>query len=190
MNMRKRYSMNGRFDETTMPPSVKAWLESYARQIEIIAAGKGRLARVPIHSESIFYNDTYYIQPNSSKAIPFDLGTTLAKGIYKADILYASTFDGMTLDKSMELFFEIDDTGHTTTGINTIDNLIQFDGDAIYDLSGRKIVDNYAFLRRSALQASKARVRIMHSLQAKRAELGSALPKGIYIQNGKKIIVK
>ena len=69
--------------------------------------------------------------------------------------------------------------GQTTTSDN-----------AVYDLNGRKIVDNYAFLRRSVLQASKARVRIMHSLQAKRAELGSALPKGIYIQNGKKIVVK
>ena len=56
--------------------------------------------------------------------------------------------------------------GQTTTSDN-----------AVYDLNGRIIVDNYA-------------LRIMHSLQAKRAELGSALPKGIYIQNGKKIVIK
>ena len=127
---------------------------------KIFLVENGNATQVAQAQSPFLYNDTYYIQPNSSKAIPFDLGTTLAKGIYKADIRYASTFAGTSLDKSMELFFEIDDTGHTTTGINTIDNLIQFDGDAIYDLSGRKIVDNYAFLRRSALQASKARVRI------------------------------
>lgn len=47
------YSMNGAFDEDNMPENLREWLQGYAEQIELIAAGKAVPARVPIHSESI-----------------------------------------------------------------------------------------------------------------------------------------
>lgn len=59
-------------------------------------------------------------------------------------------------------------------GIENVNVNGDVNNNAVYDISGRKIIGNYA-------------LRIKHSLQAKRAELGSALPKGIYIYNGKKL---
>ncbi len=47
------YSTNGAFDEDNMPDNLKAWLQGYADQIELIATGKAMPAKVPLHSEDI-----------------------------------------------------------------------------------------------------------------------------------------
>ncbi|MBO6216849.1 MAG: hypothetical protein J6N73_04280 [Prevotella sp.] len=80
--------------------------------------------------------------------------------------------NGITMDDVKRIESNIGLTYDATpTGISTMgqsDNL-QSDDDAIYDLSGRKIADNYA-------------LSIKH--------YAFALPKGVYIYKGKKIVIK
>lgn len=47
------YSMNGAFDENDLPENLKAWLQGYAEEIEMIISGRGVPAKVQLHSSSI-----------------------------------------------------------------------------------------------------------------------------------------
>ncbi|MBO6216850.1 MAG: hypothetical protein J6N73_04285 [Prevotella sp.] len=79
------------------------------------------------------------------------------------------TLNGLSAEDLDNIVLNFD--GETPTGINNIEQSdnVQSDDDAIYDLNGRKIADNYA-------------LRIKH--------YAFALPKGVYIYKGKKIVIK
>lgn len=132
---------------------------NYPVIIQLYEASDGKLTNY-IDQYNNPYATTYFIEPNSSKVLPFNVGS-LEPGEYGVRIWYDSDFNGgANVVHLTDIFFTVGDDGKAVVGIRQIeaDATVATSSTGIYDLNGRKVANGQ-------------------------------LPKGIYIKDGKKVVM-